>query len=108
MAKLDKEVVYREIAEIYGDDPYCENAAKGFFDAGLDYVDRLPYGWNLNDDAKALKKLKKQHEKRIRAFVKANYLPPPKGFIESIILIAILSGIISWITQRILSHYFPE
>lgn len=108
MEKLNKQDVYREIAERYGDDPYCYTSAKGFFDAGMEYVDKLPYGWNVNDNAKQLKRLKKDHEKRIRAYVKANYLPPPKGFIESFIFMAILSGIISWVTQRILNYYFPD
>lgn len=108
MVKLDKQVIYDEIRREFGDDPYCEQIAKGFFDAGNEYITRLPIGWNVSDDAKTLKRMKKDHEKKIKAYMKEHYLPPPKGFVMGILLWPLISGVISWVVGRILGYYFPD
>ncbi len=68
----------------------------------------MPYGWNVTDDAKTLKRMKKDHEKKIKAYMKEHYTPPPKGFVMAILLWPLISGAISWAVGKILNHYFPH
>lgn len=71
---------------------------------GGDFTQAMPVGWNPSTTKK------RDYKRTCRRYISARAKEEikPVGFIEGIIFWAIISGIISWITQKLMHKYFDE
>lgn len=79
---------------------------------GLSWVDIQPKTWcdaQTKQDRREARRERRAKRKQLHEHITSQMADvQPVGFVGSFIFFAILSGIISWCVQRILSHYWPQ
>lgn len=105
------------------DKPEEQSAARTAYNLGLEWVAVQPTTWCMSEDRKSRRDARREDRQRKRDQTKALYdhiynqmvsqetVSSADGYQVvgfGFIALAILSAIISWIVQRILSHYWDE
>ncbi len=97
--------VHDALIKKYGDNPDHLSYAEQVAVIAGDYSRNLPKG--LSKEEKSSRRTMRRNAKRA-IYAKAKEQIKPVGFIGTFIFLALISGIISWIVQKMLSHYFSD
>lgn len=92
-----------EAIAAFGDTPKATHAV-GALNVGLDFVKRMPVGWNVTDGPE-------DFAERCETYISANYRPKPVGVFPIIgvwLFWAMISAVIQWAIKRLLDAYYPE
>lgn len=108
-------------AEFGNKPPEQQAAATNAYNIGLDWVNSQPKTWCMSDERKSRLEQRREARQKKRQLTTKLYdhiysqMVPDKHSVGDVqvvgfgfIAIAILSAIISWAVQRLLSHYFSE
>jgi hypothetical protein len=119
---ITQEMISSDVSSEYSK-PEEQAAATTAYNIGLDWVNAQPKTWCMSEDKRSRRDARREDRQKKREQSQALYdhiyskMVPPEtpatadgyqvvGF--GFIALAILSGIISWIVQRILSYYWDQ
>ena len=118
---ITQQMISGDISEAYGDKPPEQQAAaQTAYSLGVDWVNSQPKTWCMSDERKS--KIEQRREARIKKrevsaqlynHIYNQMVPQQTQSVDGIqvvgfgfIALAILSAIISWVVQKLLSRYF--
>lgn len=74
-------------------------------DVGINFVKRMPIGWNVGYG-------EKEFAEKCSQYITANYKPKPVGFLPAIGLTwmfwQLISSLIAWAVSKLLDVYYPK
>ena len=89
-----------------------QTLAQMAYQHGTAWVEQQPKSWcsAQHGDRHAARRARREKRRQLQEHITSQMADvKPVGFIiPSFIFFAILSGIISWVVQKILQHYWPE
>ena len=92
-----------EALAAFGDTPKAAHATSALA-VGLDFVKRMPVGWNVTDGPE-------DFAKRCHEYISSNYKPKPVGVFPVIgvwLFWQMISAVITWAVKRLIDAYYPE
>ncbi len=115
---ITKDVIKSEVEAEYQDILH-QSLATSAYNIGLDWVATQPVSWNQSskEDKRAARKKRKECKRALWNHIYNQMVPTENTSVTTplndvqvvgfgFIMLAILSGIISWVVQRLLNYYF--